>query len=288
MASGSDSQVLDRIAELKDEISKVKTTLNTHVLDANNVTDKELTAAKDEIKEAVKKGKDETKTIWEALFESLGLKDFFEAFKQEDFWTKATLIIGALGAVIMGKLLDLGKLFNLGFEKLTKLIARRMLGRTNSQGRVLATGESGLPRALSRQQADALSAVNISPTNVTAATLNGLRDALKEVVPEIIKFNDAIRDTPSSGKINRIAKAVEKLKAKLTPDPSQTISGAATAIGALNTKLEHYDANKLPKVNDLRQVQSAAHNLAETAETLRAKFVALSNGFSGAAGSLGT
>lgn len=286
MGTAADTEVLDRIVEVKKEISTVKTALDTHAKPENNVTNTELTGVKEELKKAIKEGKDEQKTIWEALMESIGLKDFFEAFKQEDIWVKVTVIIGALGAVIMGKLLDLGKLFNLGFERLSRIIYRGLLGQTRDPGRVLATGESGLPRPMTRQQADALTSVSINPNGLTPEGLSGLEGALRDLTPKIRDFNDATRQMLSAGKINSLAKAVGNLKDKLTPSPHSTIKNTAKAIGALTTKLDKYDPTKLPKAQDLRNVQSAAINLAETAETLRTKFQTLSNGFGAAAGAL--
>ncbi|WP_320784700.1 hypothetical protein [Streptomyces sp. CRN 30] len=286
MGSDSDAGILEKIAELKTAISTVTTTLNSHVDPKNNVTDAELTTAKNELKEAIKQGKDEQKNIWEALMEAVGLKDFFEAFKQKDIYVQITVIIGAVGAVIMGKLLDLGKLFNLGFERISRLVNRGLLRRGTDPGRVLATGESGLPRTMTRQQADSLSAVSINPHGLTPEVINNLQNALNTLTPEIREFNTATRQMLSAGKINGLAKAINNLKGKLNPSPHSTIKNTAKAIGLLSRKLELYDPTKLPKAQDLRNVQSAATNLAETAETLRTKFQALSNGFGTAAGAL--
>ncbi|MET8166946.1 hypothetical protein ABZT34_22285 [Streptomyces sp. NPDC005329] len=258
MASGSDAEILEKIADLKDEISTVKTTLNSHVKPEYNVTDQELDKAKNEIKEAIKQGKDETKTIWEALMESIGLKDFFEAFKQDDFVTKVALIVGALGAVVMGKLLDLGKLFNLGLEKLS--------------GRIFATGESGLPQLMTRQRADSLTSTSINPTDLTPATLAALQSALNSLTPEIRDFNAEIRQMKSAGQIKQIAKAVGALKAKLTPSPKQAIKDTATAIDKLNDQLDRYDPAKLPRAQTMRDTASAVGQLSTAARTLQERF----------------
>ncbi|MGP2441697.1 hypothetical protein [Streptomyces sp. JW3] len=286
MGSNSDADILEKIAEIKTAISAVSTTLNSHVDPKNNVTNAELTTAKDELKEAIKQGKDEQKNIWEALMEAAGLKDFFEAFKQQDMAVKIIGIVGALGIVIMGKLLDLGKLFNLGFEKISRLFFRTVLGRGTAPGHVLATGESGLPRSMTRQQADSLTAVSINPHGLTPEALNNLKDALNTLTPKIADYNTETRQMLSAGKINGLAKAINNLKGKLNPSPHSTIKNTAKAIGLLSRKLELYDPTKLPKAQDLRNVQSAATDLAETAETLRTKFQTLSNGFGAAVGAL--
>ncbi|MDQ1047847.1 hypothetical protein [Streptomyces sp. V4I2] len=287
MASGSDSETLEKIAELKEEISTVKTMLNSHVKPENNVTNSELTTVENNLKNKIKEGKDETKTFWQALMESVGLKDFLEAFKQKDFWVQVTLIIGALGVVIMGKLLDLGKVFNLGLQKLSQLFARSMLGRTNTQGRVLATGDSGLPQFMTRQQADSLTAVSINPHGLTQEILNGLKDALKDLVPEIQNFNNATRNMYSSGKINKLAKAIANLKGKLTPSPKQTILDVAGAVGELNTSMTNYKPEKLPKAQTFREIAAAAQDLNRNADTLRRTFVDLATASSTAAGAIG-
>ncbi|GKQ35654.1 hypothetical protein [Streptomyces sp. A012304] len=273
MATGSDSDVLDKIAEIKDEISTVKTTLSTHVKSKNNVTNAELNAVKDELKEAIKKGKDEQKTVWEALLEAVGLKDVFEAFKQVDTLTLIIVAVGATLAFLKDRVLNYGKMLNLIWERLT--------------GKVWSISpQTGRPTRMTRAETEASQAVSINPTNLTPEKLAALQTALNSISPKIREFNSAISGMKSPRAINGIAKAVGALKAKLTPSPATTISNTASAIGELNTKLDKYDPTKLPKAADLRAVQSAATNLAETAETLRTKFVALSNGFGAAAGSL--
>jgi uncharacterized coiled-coil DUF342 family protein len=273
MASGSDSDVLDKIAELKDEISSVKTTLNTHVKAKNNVTNAELNTVRDELKEAIKQGKDEQKSVWEALMEAVGLKDVFEAFKQMDTLTLVIVAVGATLAFLKDRILNFGVILNRIWESRT--------------GRIWSISQqTGRPTQMTRADTEASQAVSINPTNLTPEKLAALQAALNNISPEIREFNGAINEMKSPRAINAIAKAVAALKAKLTPSPATTISSTASAIGELNTKLDKYDAAKLPKAADLRAVQSAATNLAETAETLRTKFVALSNGFGTAANSL--
>ncbi|MFI7505159.1 hypothetical protein ACIBVL_43180 [Streptomyces sp. NPDC049687] len=168
----------------------MKTTLNTHVLDANNVTDKELKDAQEDIKKAVKAGKDEQKTIWEALMEAVGLKDVFEAFKQMD---TLTLIIVAVGATL---------------EFLGPEPQLRQATQT--------TGRKTDPAPQDENHGDG----------------HGHRETQRQ------------------------ARRVQ---------PHQTAQGER-----------------------LREARNAAHNLAQTAETLREKFVRVSKGFSTAADSLGT
>ncbi|MGW0823340.1 hypothetical protein [Streptomyces sp. NPDC002845] len=274
MASGSDAEILEKIADLKADISTVNTTLNTHVKPSNNVTDKQFEDGKKEIIDQVKKGKEEQKTRWEAFMEAIGIKNFFEAFKQLDGLTVTILVVGATLALLKDRVLNYGKLLNGLVEKVT--------------GRIFSVGQGGAPTLRTRADTESDQAVSINPTGVAPERLNSLKLALSAITPEIVKFNDAITRMKSPRQIKQIAKAVETLKNALTPNPADDVKNLATAIGRLNKRLDKYDPQKLPKAQTLRETAAAARDLSSTAETLRSRFVQLSNGFGTAARALGT
>ena len=255
MASGSDSEILEKIAELKTEISTVKSTLNTHVKPENHVSDDEFAAGKADIKKAIKEGKDETKTHFEALMEAIGFKDFFEAFKQMDKITVAVLLVGAGLALVKDKVLNFGKLLNTVVEKIT--------------GKIFSIGENGAPTLQTRAATQAAQSVSINPTNLTPETLGALQTALSTVTPEIRDFNTAIGAMKSPAQIKKITKAVGDLKAKLTPSPKAAISDTAKAIDKLSDQLDRYDPTKLPRVQTMHETATAVGQLSTAAGTLQ-------------------
>jgi copper chaperone CopZ len=62
MGSAADSEIIDRIIEIKTELSSVKTILNVHASPDNNTTKAELDTLEENLKKAIKEGKDEQKT----------------------------------------------------------------------------------------------------------------------------------------------------------------------------------------------------------------------------------
>jgi hypothetical protein len=275
MGSGSDSDVLDRIAELKEELGVVKTTLNTHVKPENNVTDKELNEAKGELKEAIKQGKDEQKTVWEALLEAIGLKDFFEAFKQMDKWIIAIVLVGATLALLKDRVLNYGRILNTLMEKIS--------------GKIFSVDpQGGTPRLRTRQDTEASQAVAINPRGLTQEQLNGLTSALRGISPEIREFNSATREMKPAATINKIAKAIGNLKEKLVPNnPADDIRQAAGAVDELNTSMAAYRPEKLPKPQTFRAIATAAQELNREAGTLKRTFLELSQSAGSAAGAIG-
>ncbi|WP_328933699.1 MULTISPECIES: hypothetical protein [unclassified Streptomyces] len=278
MSDAKEDEILKRIGDIQKDVTDLK----TKAAPANAATKTDVTA----IINQIKKGPDDQKNFLEAFFETSGLKDVFEAFKQESFWVTATLAVGALGSVITGKLLDLGKLFNLGLEKLTKFIAQRFFGRTTSQGRVLATGENGLPRPMSRQQADSLTSVSINPHGLTDVALNGLKTALEGLTPKIGPFNTATRQLMSAQALKKLARAIGTLKDKLDPSPEATIKDVATAIETLHTKLAPFDHDKLPKPRALKDIASAARDVVRDGDRLRTLFRDLATASTSAANAI--
>ncbi|WP_329338064.1 hypothetical protein OG252_21810 [Streptomyces sp. NBC_01352] len=274
MASTSDTETLEKIAELKADISAVNTTLNTHVKSGNQLTDGEFEKGKKEIVDAVKKGKDEQKTRWEALMEALHLKEIFEAFKQLDTFTVVIIFVGATLALLKDRVLNYGKLLNLLVEKVTGKI-------------VSVDPQRGTPAFQTREATEAGQAVSINPTNVTPERLSALQSALNTLTPEVNSYNSEIRAMKSPAQIKKIAKAVGDLKAKLTPNPAEDIKEVATAIGELNGKLQHYDPEKLPKPQAFKKIADAAKDLNRDAGTLRQTFLELATASNTAAGAIG-
>lgn len=267
MPDAKEDEILRRVGDVQTDVTAIK---------ASAATSDDLKTKVTDLTKLIKEGPETSKNVFESLFEAFGFKDAFAAFKDGGDWvSKILLAIGAVAAVLLGKMVDFGKLLN-----------SVLTSRGGGTGRGIAIGEDGVPRRLTADEMNAQNSVSINPHGLSEESINGLNSALAGITPVISGFNSATINMKSANKIKKIAKAIETLKGKLSPDPSTTIKDTATAIGALNTKLEHYDPNNLPKAQDLRNVQRAAHNLAETAETLRSKFVALSNGFNTAAQSL--
>ncbi|WP_411149768.1 hypothetical protein [Streptomyces sp. A30] len=281
MASGTDADILDKISELKDEISSVKTTLNTHARPENNVTNAELNTAKEELKEKIKAGKDEQKTRWEAFMEAIGFKNFFEAFKQLDKVTIAIVLIGAALVLLKDRVLNYGKLLNLMVEKITKKIT--------GTGQIYSIDQrTGRPARRTREETDADQAVAINPRGLTAELLNRLTTALRDLSPEIRAFNSATGEMKSAATINKMAKAIGNLKEKLAPtNPANDIRETAAAIGELNSKMTHYDPEKLPKPQAFKKIADAAKDLNRDAGTLRQTFLELATASNTAAGAIG-
>lgn len=254
-------------------------------------TKKQLDDKSTQILNAIKAGPETNKNIFESLFEAFGLKDLFSALKDgEDWGSKLLLAFGALAALVLGKLLDFGKIFNAGLEKVTRAWVNR--GLTNDQaqrpGRVLTIGESGLPQQMTRARMDGLNAVSINPHGLTETQLNTLTTALQGLSPEVREFNSATRDMTSASTISKITKAIGNLKEKLVPNnPADDIRQAAGAIDELNTSMAAYKPEKLPKPQTFRAIATAAQELNREAGTLKRTFLELSQSAGSAAGAIG-
>ncbi|MEU6377506.1 hypothetical protein [Streptomyces sp. NPDC046909] len=238
-------------------------------------TKQQLDDKSTEIVNAIKKGPETDKNLFESLFEALGLKDLFSAIKDGENWgSKLLLAFGALAALLLGKLLDFGKIFNAGLEKVTRALLN--VGRPNDQpqrtGRVLAIGENGLPQQMTRVQMDSLNSVSINPHGLTGELIAELNSALSGISPKIREFNSATADMKSASAIKKIAKAIGDLKNKLTPSPKEAITDVATAIGTLDTTLNTFSDSKLPKAQTLRDIAKAADAVQRNASGLKKLF----------------
>lgn len=286
MSQKTEDEILKKVGDVQKGVDDVKTLVSP----SNVATKAELTTNTNKIMKAIKEGPETSKNIFESLFEALGLKDLFAAFKDGgDPFSKILLAIGALAALVLGKLFDFGKMFNAAYEKISRSRANRNLpdGERQRPGRVIAIGESGRPQRMTRAQMDGLNAVSINPHGLTSQRLNGLKSALNGLPEKIRDFNSATADMKSPGTINKIAKAIGELKKKLTPNPKKKIEDTAKAIGELHTKLEPFDPQKLPKARTLRDVAKAAQDLNRNAGTLRNTFLELSREAGNAAGAIG-
>lgn len=266
MASDSNTQVLEKIAELKKDISAVSSTLNTHMKNSDNLDKKD----KKDILEAIKGGPDdEQKSGWAAFFESIGLKDLTDAFKQLSSWSVAILATAAMVAFLKDRLLNYGAILNASSNRLT--------------GKIFTIGENGLPTRQTRAEAEANNAVSINPHNITPELLNDLKTALSGLLTKIHAFKTEMAYMKSAGAIKRIAKAIGELVEKLTPDPAEAIKEVGNEIGNLETKLETFDHNKLPKAATLRGISDAAKDLNRNAADVKRMFQDRGVAFTGTA-----
>ncbi|MEV5850139.1 hypothetical protein AB0M32_50105 [Streptomyces sp. NPDC051985] len=262
MASDSNTEVLKKIAELKKDISTVSTTLNTHVKNGDNLNK----ADKKEILEAIKGGPDdEQKSGWSAFFESLGLKDLIDAFKQLNGWSIAILATAAMVAFLKDKFLNYGAILNSIWEKLT--------------GKIWSVGERGIPTQQTRAQTESNNAVSINPHGITPELLNDLKTALTGLPNKIRDFNKRMAEMKSASAIKKITKAIGQLVGKLDPDPTEAIKSVGIEIGHLETKLSTFDHNKLPKAATLRDISAAAKDLNRNAAEVKEMFRSLGVAF---------
>ncbi|MFD4873377.1 hypothetical protein ACFWOB_08375 [Streptomyces sp. NPDC058420] len=283
MPQDKDTEILKKIEDVQQDVSDIKRNLASE----KSVTGADIASLKKELKEDIKKGPDTSKTLFESLFEALGLKDLFAAFKDGADWgSKLLLAFGALSVVVIGQMLSFGKLFNAGLERITRTRANPTTGQAARPGRVLAVGENGLPQAMTRAQMDGLNAVSINPHGVSEAQLNGLKTALNGLPPKIRDFNSATADMKSAGTIGKLAQAIGKLKDKLDPSPEATIKDVATAIETLHTKLAPFDHDKLPKPRALKDIASAARDVVRDGDRLRTLFRDLATASTSAANSI--
>ncbi|MEU6192986.1 hypothetical protein [Streptomyces sp. NPDC047061] len=270
MASDSNTQVLEKIAELKKDISTVNTTLNTHVKSGDGLNKKD----KEDILKAIKGGPDdEQKSGWAAFFESIGLKDVMDAFKQLSGWSVTVLAIAAGIAFLKDRFLNYGAILNSIWEKLT--------------GKIWSIGDGGLPTQQTRAQTESNNAVSINPHNIQPQLLNDLRTALSGLPPKIHAFNSEMAGMKSASTIKKISDAIGKLAEKLDPDPTRTIKDVAGAVGGLDTKLQSFDHDKLPKAATLRAISDAAKDLSRNADNVKRMFQDLGVAFTETANRIG-
>lgn len=272
MSEAKEDEILKQVGEVQKDVTTVKNLISSPNEPA---TKKQLDDKTTKILDEIKKGPETNKNLFESLFEALGLKDLFGAIKDGENWgSKLMLAFGALAALVLGKLLDFGKIFNAGLEKATRAFLNRNTPADQAQrpGRVLAVGESGLPQHMTRADMDGLNSVSINPHGLTTELLNDLKTALDGLPPKIREFNSATADMKSASTINKIAKAIGALNNKLTPDPTATISGVSTAIGNLDTTLGSFSNDKLPKAQTLKDIAKAAKDVQRNASGLKKLF----------------
>lgn len=269
----AEADILEKIADIKKDISTVNATLNTHVKPGNNLTNSEFDKGKKEIVDAVKKGKDEQKNAWESFAEAIGLKDIFEAFQQLNPISMTLLAVAAGLTFINERFLKLGTILNNLHERVT--------------GKLWTITDRGIPGRRTRAQVDAAQSVSINPHNLSEETLNGLKTALNGLAPEIVAFNSAARNMKSPRTLTQIATALGKIKDAISPNPADDIRDVARAVDALNGKLRNYDPDRLPKPRTLRDVAGATRDLSSATQTLGDRFRSLASDANAAAGAVG-
>ncbi|MFD3946876.1 hypothetical protein [Streptomyces sp. NPDC058579] len=265
------AEVLARIGEVKtklEEVSKAVAANKTPPPAA--ATKAELDAKAKEIIDAVKGGKDENKAWWEALIEGLGFKDVLAAIKdQKDLTSLIPLAIGALGVMMLGKIFDLGKLFNTGLEKVTAKIGRSR-GNPNSQGRILALTDSGIPWARPRAEAEAAPIIAMARGALSPTELGNLKDALIDVNPHIRTFNERVANMPSSRALGKTAKGVEKLGLAIDGTDLDRLKDVTRESGTLKSHMADFAPNKIPQ--NLRSATEAAEKLDRAGQNLQTRF----------------
>lgn len=245
-------EILDKIGEVKTELDTVKASVSGP--SSSTATNTQLDAKTKEIIEAVKGGKDENKAAWEAALEGLGFKDVVAAFKDQSNLTSAIpLAIGALGVLVVGKLFDVGKLFNAGLEKITRAIGRHR-GNATSEGRILALSDSGLPTARRRSEAEAAPIIAMARSTLSPTELGNLKSALEDVNPHIRTFNSEARNMPSARTVNGARKAVHDLNPVIVAANPTKIGQVAAKIVELKDAVKEFnqhpfDVKKLEKLN---------------------------------------
>ncbi|MFF6993049.1 hypothetical protein [Streptomyces sp. NPDC010273] len=284
MPQGTEDEILKQVGDVQKSVSDVKSLVSP----SNSAIKSDLDTQTSKILAAVKAGPETSKNIFESLFEALGLKDALSAFKDGgDPFSKVLLAVGAIATLVLGKLLDFGKLFNAALERLTRSRASGSVPAGQVRpGRVISIGEHGLPQRMTRAQMDGLNAVSINPHGISEAQLNGLKTALNGLPPKIREFNSATADMKSAGTIGKLAQAIGKLKDKLDPSPEATIKDVATAIETLHTKLAPFDHDKLPKPRALKDIASAARDVVRDGDRLRTLFRDLATASTSAANAI--
>ncbi|MFJ5706357.1 hypothetical protein [Streptomyces sp. NPDC093105] len=266
------AEVLARIGEVKTKLEEVSKAVNAKNPPPAAATKAELDAKTKEIIEAVKGGKDEAKAWWEALLEAFGFKDLVGAIKdQKELTSLIPLAIGALGVLLLGKLLDFGKLFNAGLEKATRAWGRR--SNPNSEGRILAMTDSGIPWARPRAEAEAAPIIAMARGALSPEALGRLKDALVDVNPHIRTFNDNVKDMPSSRSLGKTAKGVEKLGTALDTTDLDKLKDVTTNAGTLKSHMADFAPNKIPQ--NLRLATEAAEKLDRAGQNLQTRFQTL-------------
>ncbi|MET7483161.1 hypothetical protein [Streptomyces sp. NPDC005538] len=269
MAQDKDTEILEKVEDVRQDVADIKRNLAS----GKTVTSADITSLKKELKGDIEKGPDTSKSLFESLFEALGLKDLVAAIKDGSDWgSKLLLAFGALATLVIGQMFNFGKIFNAGLEKITRTRANPATGRAAAPGNVLAIGETGFPKAMTRAEMEGLNSVSINPHGLTPETLNGLKSALAGLPEKIRDFSSATADMKSASTIKNIAKAIGGLKEKLDPSPEGTIKEVAAAIETLHTKLAPFEHDKLPKPRTLKDIASAARDVVRDGDRLRLLF----------------
>ncbi|MET9733791.1 hypothetical protein ABZZ79_25005 [Streptomyces sp. NPDC006458] len=287
MSEAKEDEILKKVGEVQKDVTTVKDLISPPNQAA---TKKQLDDKTESVLKAIKAGPETSKNIFESLFEALGLKDLFGAIKDGENWgSKLVLAFGAFAALLLGKLLDFGRLFGTAFERLSAAYRNRNTpaGDPRLAGRLPAVNETGFPKFMTRVEMDAMNSVAINPHGLTPQLLTELTSALNGLTPEIRLFNSATRNMESPSTIKKIAAAIGKLKDVLTPtNPAESVREVAGAIGELNTKMQNYKPENLPKPQTFRDITNAAKELNNNVDTLRGAFQRLASATTGAANSL--
>ncbi|MFE8939054.1 hypothetical protein ACWDNT_21625 [Streptomyces sp. NPDC000963] len=274
------AEVLARIGEVKTKLEEVSKAVNANNKPPAAVTKEELNTKTAEIIAAVKGGKSEAKEWWEALLEGLGFKDALAAIKdQKSLGSMLPLLIGALAVLLVGKMLDLGKIFNAGLEKLTRSIGRRR-GDPQAQGRILAMTDSGIPWVRPRAEAEAAPIIAMARGALSPGELNDLKDALVAVNPHIRTFNERIDGMPSGRQLDKAAKGIERLNTALDNTDTLRLKDITKDTGILKSNMEDFAPHKIPL--RLRQATEAAEKLDRAGQNLQERFQALKLAAAGA------
>ncbi|MEU9603010.1 hypothetical protein [Streptomyces sp. NPDC048057] len=291
MAQTGHAEILDRIAELKKDISGLKTPGKDSKNAKDYVTDAELQAKTEKIIKAVEKGpKKEEKAPWEAILEQLKLGPLAGAIK--DFGTGQIVLLGAMGALTL-LIMSLGGALNtfsrLVYQPITKLNERRQIRagtRTDpAEGRVLARNDRGGIERMRPTEAVAAPALRVIRSNIEdEQKFNRIKDALEAVIPKIRKFNEKWGAAPKPGQVKSLAKALDKLNSVLAKpklDPTH-LEKVWKGVGELKTKVDGID---LPKLKD---TATAAASLSRSTDNLSTRLGELRSVAQGTAAALGS
>ncbi|MFH8614399.1 hypothetical protein ACH4E8_04870 [Streptomyces sp. NPDC017979] len=269
MAQTGHAEILERIADLKTQISGLKNP-------KDYVDDGEFKDRTQKILDAVEKGpKPQPKSWWEGALEAVGFKDVVPGIKEVIEGNKVAAVGIIMGGLLAGfaaiglKLIDLKVWFNAKVE-----------ARTNQ---IYATDQNtGRLRRMPRTEAETLPAIQAVTPNLTPQQLDDLKRALTDIREPLAKFNLEAKEMPKAKKIKDFAKAISDPKM----DPTK-IEGLATAMDKLNKEMREYDASKLPKPATLTPVTTAVGNLGTATGNLRERFVELKSAALDAARAVG-
>ncbi|MEU5973622.1 hypothetical protein [Streptomyces sp. NPDC047315] len=292
MAQTGHAEILERIAELKKDISGLKTPGQESKNAKDYVTDAELQAKAKEIIKAVEKGpKKEEKAPWEAILEQLKLGPLAGAIK--DFGTGQIILLGAMGALTL-LIMGLGgtlHAFNRLWLPLSKMREQRniRLGRSEPDpngevGRVWGRNDRGRIATMRPSEALAAPALRVIRSNINTQQLSAHERVIGRLIPQVRKFNEEMARSPKSSEVKKLASAAEKLntalgKPKLQPDHLRQVW---IQVGALDRKTKEVSPAHL------NSIASAAGRLSSATGTLTTRFNNLTTAAGRAAAAVGT